>query len=172
MKCTYQATKVRGRAFVCYGYQFCPCFSGFSIWFWICFESVVFVFFILLLRIKPTRMAALILSKSVRILHIMNNGSIENQNKITESNQYDTVQKPNNLSRTFKHWIFLINIIYEEIYIKTGFFIGRSVHFFSFYFKLLKGNFILFWIFQNKNILYNYISSVIYVQNINKIVSF
>ena len=48
-------------------------------------------------------MAALILSKSVRVLHIINNGSIENQNKITESNQYDTVQKPNNLSRTFKH---------------------------------------------------------------------
>jgi hypothetical protein len=59
-------------------------------------------FFILLLRIKPTRMAALILSKSVRVLHIINNGSIENQNKITESKQ-NTVQKPNNLSRTFKH---------------------------------------------------------------------
>lgn len=40
--------------------------------------------------------------------------------------------------------ILLIYIIYEDMYIKTGFFIGRSVHFFSFYFKWFKGNLILF----------------------------
>lgn len=106
-------------------------------------------FFILLLKIKPTRMAALILSKSVRVLHIINNGSIENQNKITESKQ-NTVQKPNNLSRTFKHWIFFINIIYEEIYIKTGFFIGRSVHFFHFILNCLKAILFYFEYFKIK----------------------